>query len=61
MLQLQKAESSILPDEVTSVITEKDFKVLLSYIESIKYGSVTLKIQDGKAIQIEKNEKVKIR
>jgi hypothetical protein len=27
---------------------------------SIKYGTITLVIQDGKVIQIEKNEKVRL-
>ncbi|MDP4084273.1 MAG: YezD family protein [Bacillota bacterium] len=37
-------------------ITEK----LEGMLESLKYGSITLVIQDGKVIQIEKHEKVRI-
>lgn len=33
---------------------------LLEMIKSIAYGSVTIKIQDGKIITIEKTEKIKI-
>ncbi|WP_081415846.1 YezD family protein [Peribacillus kribbensis] len=29
-------------------------------LASVKYGSITLVIQDGKVIQIEKNEKVRL-
>ncbi|MBS4211568.1 YezD family protein [Bacillus sp. FJAT-29953] len=29
-------------------------------LESIKFGSITLVIQDGKVVQIEKNEKVRL-
>ncbi|PLR94863.1 DUF2292 domain-containing protein [Bacillus sp. T33-2] len=29
-------------------------------LESIKFGSITLVVQDGKIIQIEKNEKVRL-
>ncbi|WP_275695458.1 YezD family protein [Ferdinandcohnia quinoae] len=29
-------------------------------LESIKYGSITLVVQDGKIVQIEKNEKVRL-
>lgn len=30
-------------------------------IESIKYGTVTIVIQDGVVIQLEKNEKIRLR
>lgn len=29
-------------------------------LQSVQYGSITLVIQDGKVIQIEKNEKVRL-
>ena len=31
------------------------------YVKDIKYGNVTLIIQDGKVIQIDKTEKIRIR
>ncbi|MDR1616385.1 MAG: YezD family protein [Syntrophomonadaceae bacterium] len=43
------------------IISDKDLELLRSYIESIKFGSVTLHIHDGKVVQIEKNEKIKIK
>lgn len=42
-------------------ISEEDFKKLLQYIESINYGSVTIYIQEGKLVQIEKSEKIKLK
>ncbi|MDF0728037.1 YezD family protein [Cytobacillus sp. S13-E01] len=29
-------------------------------LETLKYGSITLVIQDGKIVQIDKNEKVRL-
>ncbi|WP_256358097.1 YezD family protein [Bacillus sp. sid0103] len=29
-------------------------------LDSLKYGSITLVVQDGKIVQIEKNEKVRL-
>jgi hypothetical protein len=42
-------------------ISEDHFRVLLEYIETIRYGSVTISIQDGKVVLIEKTEKLKTR
>jgi hypothetical protein len=42
-------------------ISEEHFHVLLEYIETIRYGSVTISIQDGKVVLIEKTEKLKTR
>lgn len=41
-------------------ITDEDLKKLLVFLKEIKYGSITLIIQDGKVKQIEKNEKVRL-
>jgi hypothetical protein len=46
---------------ISEIISEEDFKLLLDYIDSIKYGSVTVHIQNGKAVQIEKSEKIRIK
>lgn len=44
---------------------EKDFnqvcEQLKAMLENLKYGSVTLVVQDGKVIQMEKNEKVRFK
>ena len=36
-------------------------KVLLDAVKDIVYGSVTVHIQDGKIVYVEKTEKIKIR
>lgn len=43
-----------------SRVTEKDIKRIVEFIESIQFGSVSIVIQNGKIIQIEKNEKVRL-
>ena len=48
-------------DKNKTQVSEEDFKKLLQYIESIQFGSVTLYIQDGKIVQIEKSEKIKLK
>lgn len=35
------------------------FRKLAQYIKEIRYGSIQIIIQDGKIVQIEKNEKVR--
>ncbi|MCX7745374.1 MAG: YezD family protein [Clostridia bacterium] len=42
-------------------ISEGDFRKLLTLLDSIKFGSVTLVIQDGRVVQMEKNEKVRLK
>ena len=38
----------------------EDIRLLLEYIKKIRYGSVTVNIQDGKIVQIEKSEKIRL-
>jgi hypothetical protein len=38
-------------------LTEKTYNELVHLLASLKFGSVTLIVQNGKVIQIEKNEK----
>ncbi|MDR3192458.1 MAG: YezD family protein [Treponema sp.] len=45
---------------INEVLTEKTRRELNAILGSIKYGSVTLIVQDGKVIQIEKNEKIRL-
>ena len=35
------------------------WQMIEQYVEKIKYGSVTVYIQDGKIVQVEKNEKIR--
>ncbi|MEH6946042.1 YezD family protein [Bacillus sp. JJ634] len=37
------------------------FQRLQEMLASMRYGSITLVIQDGKVIQVERNEKVRIK
>lgn len=41
-------------------ISEENLNKLLEMLKVVKYGSITLVIQDGVVIQIEKNEKMRI-
>lgn len=45
---------------VKKPITDEDLKKLLNLLNQIKYGSITLIIQDGRVTQIEKNEKMRL-
>ena len=38
----------------------EDIRLILEYINKIKYGSVIVNIQDGKIVQIEKSEKIRL-
>lgn len=42
-------------------VSDKEIKTIAEYIESIKFGSVNIVIQDGRIVQIEKNEKVRLK
>lgn len=41
-------------------VTNEDLKQIKEFIEQIRFGSVTVIVQDGKVIQIEKHEKVRL-
>ncbi|WP_081741837.1 YezD family protein [Ruminiclostridium josui] len=42
-------------------ISERDIQKLYDMAKSLKYGSITLVFQDGNLIQLEKNEKVRVK
>ncbi len=42
-------------------ITEDDIKKIIQFIETVQFGSVSIIIQNGKIIQLEKNEKLRLR
>ncbi|MBC3797134.1 YezD family protein [Acetobacterium tundrae] len=42
-------------------VQERDLKKIIEFLEKIQYGSVTVIIQDGKILQIEKNEKIRMK
>ncbi len=44
-----------------NTLTEQDVKKIIELIEATRYGSITVIVQDGKIVQIEKNEKIRLR
>lgn len=47
--------------KIKKPISDDDLKRLIDLLGTINYGSVTLVIQDSKVIQIEKNEKMRLK
>jgi hypothetical protein len=45
---------------LSNVLDEKVFRELITLLSTLQFGSVTLIIQNGKVIQIEKNEKFRL-
>jgi len=43
------------------IISEENLKRLLDLLKTTQYGSVTLVVQDGVVIQMERNEKLRLR
>ena len=46
---------------VDKIQNEKMFEQLKQMLQDMKFGSITLVVQDGKVIQLEKVEKVRIK
>ena len=43
-----------------SNLSTESLNVVLKILNEIKYGTLTLVVQDGKVIQIERNEKIRL-
>ncbi|MDD7025075.1 MAG: YezD family protein [Lachnospiraceae bacterium] len=41
-------------------VTREDLQKIKAFIESVRFGSVSVIIQDGKIVQIEKHEKMRL-
>lgn len=41
-------------------VTKDDLEKIREFIETVRFGSVTVVVQDGKVIQIEKHEKLRL-
>lgn len=41
-------------------VTKEDLQKIKEFIEDIRFGSVSVIVQDGRIIQIEKNEKIRL-
>ncbi|MDR0669401.1 MAG: YezD family protein [Treponema sp.] len=54
------AEQKPGADMPPAPLDEETWKELVSCLSSIKYGSVTLTIQNSRITQIEKNEKLRL-
>lgn len=50
-----------LEENKEQIISPEDHNKLIDLLRSMKYGSLTLVIQDGKVVQIDKNEKLRLR
>ncbi|MDR0936569.1 MAG: YezD family protein [Oscillospiraceae bacterium] len=46
---------------VEDIIPPGDFQKLLSILREVKFGTVSLIIQDGKVVQIDKLEKIRFK
>ena len=46
--------------DINNISTEK-LEEILNMISQIKYGSITLIIQDGIIVQVDRNEKIRIK
>jgi len=47
-----------LPEDI---ISEENLNKVFEYVKNIQFGAVTLIIQNGKVIQVEKTEKIKLK
>ena len=45
----------------SEILTDEHLKILNNLLKDLKYGRVEIIIQDGKIIQIEKKEKLRIK
>lgn len=45
----------------SKIISNENLQTLLELLKSVKYGSITLIVQDGVVVQIEKNEKIRFK
>lgn len=50
-----------MTDKLTE-LSEKDYlNVVKQMVEEIKFGTVTIAVQDGKVVQIEQNKKIRLK
>lgn len=47
--------------EVKNQLTEKNIELLEELVSQTRFGSITIVIQDGVIVQIDKNEKIRIK
>jgi Uncharacterized small protein len=44
-----------------STLNQNEIEKLLNIIKTVRFGSITIIIQEGKIVQIEKNEKLRLK
>lgn len=49
-----------MEDRAKKKISKEELERISAFLEEIQYGSVTIVIHDGKIVQIEKNEKLRL-
>jgi len=49
------------PPKSKQAVSDDDVKKIVSYINEIEFGSVSVVIQNGNVMQIEKNEKIRLK
>jgi len=49
------------PASSKTPLSPAELQRLLDLIKTVKYGSITLVIQDGRVVQIDKNEKMRLK
>ena len=49
------------PGRQNTMLTEVQLKKIQDAVREIRYGTVTLVIQDGKLIQIDRSEKIRLK
>ena len=50
-----------MKNENRRVLNDADIETLERLLKDLKYGSITLIVQDGKIVQIDRNEKYRIK
>lgn len=48
-------------DREKKKVTPEELRKITKFIEDIEYGSVTIVVQNGTIVQIEKNEKLRLK
>ncbi len=50
----------IILSEISSKNKDRYLELISEYVKDLKYGNIVLVIQDGKVIQIDKTEKIRL-
>lgn len=53
-------EGGIIMNNEKNNLSSESLNLILNILNEIKYGTLTLVVQDGKVIQIERNEKIRL-